>query len=210
MRCFVKDDRFGFIFERFECFSSFVVSGGKEAFKYEFTRKQTGERQRTNSSAGTWNDGNGDTLFRTDTNDILTGVTDGGHTRIGDQRTSLARFDTGNDHFTALTFIMLKIAHHRLFDSEIRKQFSRISRILGGNKVYFIQHLQRTLGNIGKIADRRTNEIQRPLLRDVFLGIGSICFFKVFDITHGKLRFHKYISYRPYNCRSSAVFRSGK
>lgn len=73
---------------------------------------------------------------------ILPGIGDGGHTRVGDQNGGLPCQQAGADLFAPFPPVVLKIADKRLFNAEMGEQPERDPRILGGDKVAGFQRLQ--------------------------------------------------------------------
>lgn len=98
---------------------------------------------------------------------------------------------------------MLEVAYHRLFDAEIGEKSAAVACILRGNEIHLGECFQRALGNIGEIAYRRADEIERFCLGFIFLRFGRYIFFRAFYRTHESLRFRKCISFHLCNLPES-------
>ena len=98
-------------------------------------------------------------MLGTEAHEILAGVGDGGHAGVRDEGAGLPREEALENLRPALEFVVLIIAHGRLFDLKMIEQLGRDARVLGGDEVRVAQRFERADGEVAEVPDRGGDEV---------------------------------------------------
>ena len=154
-----------FLPQRVQMGAAVFFRGGEEALKGKSTGGQPRNTQSGDGGAGTGNGADGDPGFRAESDQVLSGVGDGGRACVRDQRAGFSAEDALDDFRTADGLVVLIIADQWLFQLQKIQQPKGHTGVLCGNKIHRGQHLPATFGDVGKIADRGWDEIKHTAHR---------------------------------------------
>ena len=160
VRRLVKNDRPVLVPQRFQMLLPGFVRCGEKAFKREPLRRETGHRERRDDRARAGRGGNRDAVLSAQAHQLLAGVGDRGHARVGDKRAALPAEQAGDNDGGAFHFVVLIIADERAADAEVVEELQCDARILRGDKVRIFERFDRAGGEIVQIADGRSHQIQ--------------------------------------------------
>ena len=159
MRCFVKDHGARLAGQLLQLIPALLFAGGKKALKGEAACGQAGDSQRVDGGAAAGDSLHGDAVFGAQTHQLLAGITDGGHPRVGDQRAGLTGQQAGEDRLSRCGTVVLVIADQRLFDAEMIQQLHRDTGILSGNEIGVLQRFHGAGREVSQIADGGGHQI---------------------------------------------------
>ena len=167
---FVKNDRARLMAQRFQIFPSCIAARLQKALEHKAPRIHARKHQCIDERTAPGNGGNGNLRLHAQAHHIRARIGNARRARIGHQCARFAVSQTGDQGFAACALIVLMIADLRLIQAEMGQQLRGDAGILGGNEVRLAQYLHGAFADIGKVADGRGDQIQRPALHAVFLG----------------------------------------
>ena len=179
VRRLVKDHRSSLVLHLGEPFVPLVAIGRKKSLEGKAPGRERRERQRRDSGAAARHDRDADPALRSKPHDILAGVADRGHSRVGHQRRGVSRRHAVENNRAALALVVFKITDQFLFDPEAGEQFSRVAGVLRRDEIDLGQDFLRPVGEIREVADRCGDEIERSRFDPVFLSRFSDALFLV-------------------------------
>ena len=91
--------------------------------------------------------------------EILARITDRRHTGIGHERAGLSLLNAADNLWSALSAVVLMVAHHRLGDLQMVQQSAAHPSVLRRDKVALAENAHRAVGQILQIADRCADQI---------------------------------------------------
>ena len=136
-----------------QLFPALLFDGGKKALKSEAACGQAGDGQSVDGGAAAGDGLYRDAVFSTQAHQILTGITDGGHPRVGDQRTGLTGQQAGENRLSRSGTVVLVIADQRFFDVEMIQKLHRNTGILSGNEIGVLQRFHGAGREVSQITD---------------------------------------------------------
>ena len=136
-----------------------LLAGGQEPLEGEAARGQAGHRQSVHGGAAAGDGQHLHAVFGAQAHQILAGVADGGHARVGHQGAGLASQQAGQDGLSGGGAVVLVIADQGLFDVEVVQQLHRHAGILGGDEVGALQRFHGAGGEIPQVADGGGDQI---------------------------------------------------
>ncbi|MNV67383.1 hypothetical protein D3C71_1601850 [compost metagenome] len=135
--------------------------GRQEAFKGEAITRQAGHAERGDRRTGTGNRADLDPGFARGADQAVARVADQRSTGITDQCQRLAGQQARHDPLRQRFFIVVMQRHQGLLDAEVGQQLAAAAGVLGADRGHRTQHVLRARGQIGEVADRGGNDIQR-------------------------------------------------
>ena len=159
MGSLVKYKRCGNGGKKLQPFALFLVLARQKSLKEEFVHVKSRKCYGGNCGTRAGDCRYGDACLCAKLNEILTGIAYRGHTRIRYKRTAFAGKKETDDLFTSLGTVMLVIRNKLAVDAEAGKKLSRDTGILCGYYIDLGKHLARSVGYVGKIADRCADKV---------------------------------------------------
>ncbi len=142
------------------CSTSFVLRSRQESDERETVRRKTGNHQRGRDRRGAGQDGHRYPLGGAGPHQAEPRIGETGHARVGDQRHFLALPQKREQGRQALLLVVVVEAHQPGGDAVPVEQDASVPRILAGDQVDPLEHLQHAQGDVLQIPDGCSTDVE--------------------------------------------------
>ena len=161
VRCFVKNQRAGFVLQKGEPGAALLFRHGQKALKHKVGGGLPAGGQRRHAGGRPRHRHDPDAALVCFAHDLLAGVADAGHPGIAAQGAVFARLNALQDRLTVVQGVFV-IADHRLFQAQMVQKPQCDAGILGGDKIRRAEGRRHAGRHIVQIADGCCHQIQSP------------------------------------------------
>ena len=141
----------------------------EEALEAETVARQAGRNERRDAGGRARERLHLYSLAGTLAGEKETGIADSGRPCVADQGHVQPAEDALLDHPHGLVLVEFMMREQAAFDLIVLKQHAGRSRVLGEDEIGLLQHLKRTEGDVGKVADRSGHYVQPSCHYESFL-----------------------------------------